>query len=170
MPAAAAAKSKPAPKPAPIDYARKKGVDAFVDRVAEATPMQVYEAELRGVDGHLLKDLAKRMDIPAVRLFQIIGIPKATAERKAAAEEPITGAAGQAALGLTRLLALARGIVADSTAAEAKDFDAARWLGRWLEQPQPALGGRKPADLIAMPTGLEMVARLLGAIESGTYQ
>lgn len=170
MPAAAAERSKPAPKPAPIDYARKKGVDAFVDQVAEATPMQVHEAELRGVDGHLLKDLAKRMDIPAVRLFQIIGIPKATAERKSAAQEPITGAAGQAALGLTRLLALARGIVADSTAADAKDFDAARWLGRWLEQPQPALGGRKPADLIATPTGLEMVTRLLGAIESGAYQ
>ena len=84
--------------------------------------------------------------------------------------EPITGAAGQAALGLTRLLGLARGIVADSTAEAAKDFDAARWLGRWIERPQPALGGRKPADLIATPTGLEMVARLLGAIESGAYQ
>ena len=100
----------------PIDYASKKGVDAFVDRVAEATPMQTFEAELRGVDSLLLKDLAKRMDIPAVRLFQIVGIPKATAERKTAAQEPITGAAGQAALGLTHLLGLAKGIVADSTA------------------------------------------------------
>jgi putative toxin-antitoxin system antitoxin component (TIGR02293 family) len=132
--------------------------------------MQTYEAELRGVDSLLLKDLAKRMDIPAVRIFQIVGIPKATAERKTAAQEPITGAAGQAALGLTRLLGLAKGIVADSTAEAAKDFDAARWLGRWIERPQPALGGRKPADLIATPTGLEMVARLLGAIESGAYQ
>ena len=132
--------------------------------------MQTYEAELRGVDSLLLKDLAKRMDIPAVRIFQIVGIPKATAERKTAAQEPITGAAGQAALGLTRLIGLAKGIVADSTADAAKDFDAARWLGRWIERPQPALGGRKPADLIATPTGLEMVARLLGAIESGAYQ
>ena len=157
-------------KSTPIDYVRKKSVDAFVDRVAEATPMQIFEAELRGVDSLLLKDLAKRMDIPAVRIFQIVGIPKATAERKTAAQEPITGAAGQAALGLTRLLGLAKGIVADSTAEAAKDFDAARWLGRWIERPQPALGGRKPADLIATPTGLEMVARLLGAIESGAYQ
>ena len=147
----------------PIDYASKKGVDAFVDRVAEATPMQTF-------DSLLLKDLAKRMDIPAVRLFQIVGIPKATAERKTAAQEPITGAAGQAALGLTHLLGLAKGIVADSTAEAAKDFDAARWLGRWIERPQPALGGRKPADLIATPTGREMVIRLLGAIESGAYQ
>lgn len=163
MPAASA-------KSAPIDYARSRGVDAFVDRVAEATPMQLFEAELRGIDSRYLKELAARLDIPAVRLFQIVGIPKATAERKAAAHEPVTGAPGQAALGLTRLLALAKQIVADSTAAGAKDFDEARWLGRWLDLPQPALGGRKPGDLLATPTGLEMVTRLLGALESGAYQ
>jgi uncharacterized protein (DUF2384 family) len=53
---------------------------------------------------------------------------------------------------------------------QAKGFDAAKWLGRWLEQPQPALGGRKAADLIDTPTGVEVVARLLGSIESGAYQ
>lgn len=35
--------------------------------------------------------------------------------------------------------------------------------------PSP-LGGRKPADLIDTPTGVEVVARLLGSIESGAYQ
>jgi putative toxin-antitoxin system antitoxin component (TIGR02293 family) len=110
------------------------------------------------------------MDIPAVRIFDIVGIPKATAEKKVAAKQPISGAGGQAALGLARLLAIARSIVENSTAAEAKDFDVAKWLGRWIERPQPGLGGRKPADLIGTPTGLDMVARVLGAIESGAYQ
>ncbi|HEY8707729.1 MAG TPA: antitoxin Xre/MbcA/ParS toxin-binding domain-containing protein [Burkholderiaceae bacterium] len=32
------------------------------------------------------------------------------------------------------------------------------------------MGGRKPADLIDTPTGVEVVARLLGSIESGAYQ
>ena len=31
-------------------------------------------------------------------------------------------------------------------------------------------GARKPADLVDTPTGLEVVARLLGGIESGAYQ
>ena len=56
---------------------------------------------------------------------ELLGDLGQAAQRKAAAQEPITGAAGQAALGLTRLLGLARGIVADSTAEAAKDFDAA---------------------------------------------
>jgi len=57
-----------------------------------------------------------------------------------------------------------------TTASEAKMFDATKWLGQWIERPQPALGGRKPADLLDTPTGVELVARLLGSIESGAYQ
>lgn len=153
-----------------ITYIQAKGIAAFVTRVAKATPMEIVEVERHGIDSIFLKDLSRYLDVPAVRIFDIVGIPKATAEKKVAAKELIAGASGQAALGLARLLAIARGIVDNSTAAEAKDFDAAKWLGQWLERPQPALGGRKPADLIATPTGLEMVTRILGAIESGAYQ
>jgi hypothetical protein len=39
-------------------------------------------------------------------------------------------------------------MVENSTSLESKDFDSAKWLGQWLERAQPALGGRKPADLI----------------------
>jgi putative toxin-antitoxin system antitoxin component (TIGR02293 family) len=168
-----ARKAPPAPavqRTKSITYARAKGVSAFVSRVAAATPMELVELERRGIDGMFLKDLSRHMQIPAVRIFDIVGVPKATAEKKAAAKEPMAGAGGQAVLGLARLLAIAKGIVDNSTAPEAKDFDTARWLGQWIERPQPALGGRKPADLIGTPTGLQMVARVLGAIESGAYQ
>lgn len=153
-----------------ITYTHTKGVYAFVTSVAKATPMEIVEVERHGIDSIFLKDLSKLMDIPAVRIFDIVGIPKATAEKKVAAKEPIKGAGGQAALGLARLLAIAKNIVENSTAAEAKDFNVAKWLGQWIERPQPVLGGRKPADLIGTPTGLDMVARVLGAIESGAYQ
>ena len=153
-----------------ITYIHTEGVDAFVTSVAKATPMEIVEVERHGIDSMFLKDLSKFMDIPAVRIFDIVGIPKATAEKKVAAKQPISGAGGQAALGLARLLAIAKSIVENSTAAEAKDFDVAKWLGRWIERPQPGLGGRKPADLIGTPTGLDMVARVLGAIERGAYQ
>ena len=153
-----------------IAYLHAQGVGAFVERVANATPMELVEVERRGVQGAFLKDLSKHMGLPAIRIYDIVGIPKATAEKKVAANEPIAGASGQAALGLAQLLAMAKSIVDNSASPEAKGFDAAKWLGRWIERPQPALGGRKPADLIATPTGLDMVARVMGAIESGAYQ
>ena len=153
-----------------VAYHASKGVDDFVRQLAIATPLQLVETERSGVPGGFLKDLSRRMEIPAARVFVMLGVPKATAEKKAAAGEVLSGSGGQAAIGIAKLLGIAQGIVANSTAAQAKGFDSAKWLGRWLERPQPSLGGRKPGDLVDTPTGFEVVARLLGAIESGAYQ
>jgi putative toxin-antitoxin system antitoxin component (TIGR02293 family) len=164
-----------APKPrrgtkAVILYQRNKGVDAYVRAVSGATPMEIVAIERQGVQGIFIKDLSKRMDLATSRFFAILGVPKATAEKKAAAGELVSGSGGQAAIGMIKLLGIAQDIVENSKAPEAKGFDAAKWLGQWIERPQPSLGGRKPADLIDTPTGVEVVARLLGSIESGAYQ
>ena len=162
--------SKIGRQPAAVVYQRHKGVDAYVAAVAGATPLQRVEIERQGVLGSFIKDLSVRMEVPTSRIFSILGVPKATAEKKAAAGELVNGSGGQAAVGMIRLLGIAQAMVANSKAPEAKNFDSAKWLGKWIEQAQPALGGRKPADLIDTPTGVEVVARLLGAIESGAYQ
>jgi putative toxin-antitoxin system antitoxin component (TIGR02293 family) len=145
-------------------------VNRFIQRLAAATPIEMVEIEREGVPGSFIKELSKRLQIPASRMFGILGVAKATAEKKAARGEMVTGSAGQAAVGMAKLLAVAQDIVTHSTALEAKGFDAAKWLGQWIQRPQPPLGGRKPADLIGTPTGLEVVVRLLGSIESGAYQ
>ena len=134
-----------------------------------ASPADRMQAERAGVDAGFLKRFAKRLGIDYTRMFEVVGVPKATAEKKVASNEAIAGAPGQAALGLVRLLGIADEIVAQSTAAESENFDTAKWLGRWLEIPQPALGGRKPADVMDTPTGVAAVAQILGAIESGAY-
>lgn len=153
-----------------IMYRRNTSFDAYIQQINEATPMQIVEIERRGVPGFFIKDLSRRMVIPSSRIFRILGIAKATAEKKAASGEMIAGPGGQAAIGVVKLLGIAQRMVADSTADGAQDFDPAEWLGRWLERPQPALGGGKPADLLDTPTGVQIVARLLGSIESGAYQ
>ena len=149
---------------------RPGGMHKFVDSVVRATPYEMVDIERRGVHGRLVKDLAKSLQLPAARVFSILGIPKATAEKKAASGTALTGSAGRAALGMVKLLGLAQAIVASSDSPDAKGFDTSKWLGQWIERPQPALGGRKPADLLDTPTGAELVSRLLGAIESGAYQ
>ncbi len=154
----------------PPRYRRSKGVDDFVRQVSAATPLQLVDIERGGVAGEFLKDLSARLGIPAARLFAMLGVPKATAAKKAAAGEMLSGSAGQAAVGLARLLGLAQAMVADSTAADAAGFDSARWLGQWLDRPQPSLGGRRRGDLVDTPTGLDAVSRLLGSIASGSYQ
>ncbi len=76
----------------------------------------------------------------------------------------------QNAVVMAKLLVKAQEIVNHSTSSAAKDFDTAKWLSQWIERPHSALGGRKPAELIGTPIGVEVVSRLLGAIESGAYQ
>lgn len=151
-------------------YKPNQGVDVYVRALTAATPMEMVEIERHGVQGLLIKDLSRRMAVPASRFFTIIGVPKATAEKKAAAGEFVNGSGGQAAIGMIRLIGIAQNIVGNSTSPLAKDFDAAKWLGQWIELPQPSLGGRKPADVMDTPTGIDVVTRLLGSIESGAYQ
>ncbi|SDY93761.1 putative toxin-antitoxin system antitoxin component, TIGR02293 family [Lysobacter sp. yr284] len=151
-------------------YGAPATLNGYVAYLRTATPLQRVEAEREGVPARMVKHMASDMDLPAVRMFDILGIAKATAEAKAAQQAHITGASGQAALGLIHLLGIARDIVDDSTDPAAPGFDAARWLGHWIEQPQAALGGQRPADLLDTPTGLSVVARLLGSLASGAYQ
>jgi putative toxin-antitoxin system antitoxin component (TIGR02293 family) len=157
-------------EPAEIAYGRGTAFNAYIQRVSRATPMELVLTERAGVHARLIKDLARHMAIPASRLFAILGVAKATAEKKVAADETIGGQGGQAVMGMVRLVGMAQAMAANSTADDAANFDAAKWLGRWIDIPQPSLGGRKPADLLDTPTGVEIVARLLGAVESGAYQ
>lgn len=157
--------------PVPVASAlyRSGDVDAFINWFHSATPGETVEIERRGVPGIMVKELARELDLSATRLYVILGVAKATVEKKASAGEQIDGAGGFAALGLVKLLGKVRDMVEDSPAKEAKDFDASRWLGEWIEKSQPALGGKKPAELLDTPTGFEMVSNVLGAIQSGAY-
>lgn len=149
---------------------RRGGVDAYVQTVRKATPNELVLLERQGVQGTFIKDLSKSLDIASTRLYSILGVPKATLEKKAAAGELVTGRGGQSAIGMIKLLGIAQDLVDNSTASGAIGFDAAKWLGKWIETPQPALDGRKPADYIDTPTGVSIVARVLGSIQSGAYQ
>ncbi len=154
----------------PVDaltYTRRKGLDGFLNRMYSATPMQTLETERKGVSADFLADLAKRMEVPYVWLATALGISKATASRKAATNALIDGTA---VVGMIKLLSVAQDIVDDSTAPEAKNFDTVKWLGNWMDRPQPALGGRKPLEFLDSPTGVSIVAKVLGAMRSGAYQ
>ena len=60
------------------------------------------------------------------------------------------------------LLEIVQSNVQNSISPEAKDFDASKWLSKWLERPQPG-------ELLDEPSGVEVVDRVLGAIESGAF-
>jgi len=147
----------------------RPGIWAFVGAVDRATPTEFMTLERAGVEGRMIKAMAGELRLPVASFYEMLGMPKATIEKKTAANEPVAGAYGHAALGMAKLLATAKNIVGNSTAAGAKNFDVGKWLGEWITRPQAALGGKKPAAFLDTPTGAEIVNRLLGTIESGAY-
>jgi putative toxin-antitoxin system antitoxin component (TIGR02293 family) len=155
-----------------IKRSRRSGAWSLVDFATEmsrAEPMDQVELEREGLPAAVVADLARLMALPRMRIFEMMNLPRATMEKKISDNDVLTGVANRRALNLLRLLAHAREILKDSTSAEAERFDVARWLGRWIETPQPALGGKKPADLLDTETGASMVDRTLGAVRSGVY-
>lgn len=48
-------------------------------------------------------------------------------------------------------------------------FDARQWLNGWIAEPVPALGFRRPLDVLAEPGGLELVRTILARMQSGAY-
>ena len=153
-----------------VVYSPKKGVFPFVSEITDADPLLLADTERHGVSGSFVRDLSFVMEIPPKRMYRILGIPKSTAARKVSAGGMLSGLSGTAAIAMARLLGLVEESVHQSTALGNTEFNCAKWLGEWIEKPQPALGGRKPADLIATPTGVELVAKLLGSAQSGSYQ
>lgn len=131
--------------------------------------VEIVKLERDGVEGKTLKDLSKEMGLTATRMFEIVGVPPSTVHNATSGNKLLKGGPAYAVVGLAQLLKVAQSIVDNSTAKEAKDFDTAKWLGRWLETAQPALQGLKPADFMDTPTGRASIVKVLGATESGAY-
>ncbi|WP_051516977.1 MbcA/ParS/Xre antitoxin family protein [Herbaspirillum sp. RV1423] len=65
---------------------------------------------------------------------------------------------------LTKLVEL---IVAESGNPE--KFDARMWVREWIVNPNPALGGRKPASLMNNKEGQAIIFSLISQMQSGAY-
>ena len=115
----------------------------------------------------LLTTLADDMQVPRERLYRWLGIARATANRRVKADDVLSQDESERVLGIARLIGLVERVVAES--GEPAGFDAARWTGSWLEQPNKALGGKPPGDFMDTADGRALVAGLVAQMQSGAY-
>lgn len=122
----------------------------------DATLAALAEA---GVPAVLARDLGRALDVAPRHFFrEILGTNRSAAEKKSFTDAPLLASAGRIALALLRLLAQAEALHGGGPG-----FDVARWLGRWIEQPQDGLQGRRPAALLGSDEGVAAVRALLEA-------
>ncbi|MDR2332039.1 MAG: DUF2384 domain-containing protein [Burkholderiaceae bacterium] len=133
-------------------------------------PRERVNVVKHGLLADSIADLAGAMHISEGSTKYMLGLPDSTISRKIKLGQPLAQDQGERVLGMIRLIGLTEQIVADhGDPDQAAGFDAARWLGEWIERPQPSLGMKKPSEYLDTATGLEMVETLLKRIAVGAF-
>lgn len=124
--------------------------------------------EREGVPHTVVAGLIDELGASTSEFQQMVGMPKATFAKKIANKEMFSGTSGQSVIGVIELINKVQDML-DPNNPEARNFDVAAWVWRWIRTPQPALGGEVPAHLMDTPSGRQSVMRVLGALASGAY-
>jgi putative toxin-antitoxin system antitoxin component (TIGR02293 family) len=137
------------------------------DLYAMAEP-EYIDRVISGVKADWVVALAIDLHTPRKHLLSHLNLPNTTIERKIAKGEALGPQESERIAGLKRLIDQVHTLVEESGEAP-EGFDAAVWLGQWLETPLPALAGKKPAQYLSTVTGQNMLSRLLAQMQSGAY-
>jgi putative toxin-antitoxin system antitoxin component (TIGR02293 family) len=151
---------------APIGAKTAAGITNFVEAF-RAEPMERVHIVKRGVPAQVVEVIAKRMAMPKERLVGTLGLARATVDRKARQNRPLSMDESSRVLGMARLVGQVQAMIEESGTPEG--FDAAAWVSQWLERPLPALAGQRPAELMDTPEGQALVSDLVARMRSGAY-
>jgi putative toxin-antitoxin system antitoxin component (TIGR02293 family) len=144
--------------------AQRRGLFGEIYRAA---PLERLKLIKDGVAPGTVGDIAQAMGAPQDTVIRNLGIPRSTWARKRAQHAPLEQNASEKVIGLATLIGQVEALVAEQGTPEG--FDAAKWFREWMKQPVPALGGRKPVELLDTREGQQIVSGLLDAIGAGAY-
>ena len=136
-------------------------------KIYRASPIERVEIIKAGVAPGTVGDIADAMGAASEVLIRNLGIPKSTWARKRSQQTPLERNASEKVMGLATLIGQVETLVNEQGRPE--DFDAAKWFYQWIEEPVPALGGRKPSALLDTKEGQQIVSSLLDSIRAGAY-
>jgi len=159
-------KRKPVVAPVAARWPARTSPDWFVSLFSMPATDRVEVAK-RGVPAIFVLQLAKATGESKEHMLSLLGLSRATVDRKARANQALSVVEGERVIGFAKLVGQVQTLVNESGDPEA--FDAARWLAQWLERPMPALGGRPPAEYMDTAEGQQIVAGLLERTRGGAY-
>ena len=132
-----------------------------------ADPMDRVELVKTGVPAAGFVALASDLGMAKERLAVTLGLARATVDRKIRDNKVLSPDESSRVLGMASLVGQVQSLVAES--GQVQGFDAGAWVSHWLEQAVPALGGRRPAELMDTSEGQAIVSRLVAQLQSGAY-
>jgi putative toxin-antitoxin system antitoxin component (TIGR02293 family) len=136
-------------------------------RSFHAASKERIEEIRRGVPAKRVGELSQVMDISKESLIGFLGLSRATLNRKVQNNQPLSPDESERVVGIQALIGQVQAMVTQSGAT--RNFDAAKWVSRWLNEPLPALGGERPAAYMDTVEGQKLIGNLLAMVQSGTY-
>lgn len=146
---------------------RKQVSVTSFSRVYRLRPVERIEMVKEGIPAGEVVKIAKITGRSKESLYKVLGLPRATVDRKARSGQQLTADQGERVLGFSKLVGQVQVMIEQS--GDSTGFDAAKWLADWLDKPSPALGGRCPAEYMDTAEGQELVSGLIGRMQSGAY-
>lgn len=133
----------------------------------DVDPIERVAIVKEGLPAGLLPVLAEDMSISKEQLYTTIGVARATVDRKIREQSLLSQDESERVMGIARLVGQVDEIV--RTSGDPEGFDAAKWVAAWLDRPQAALGGKRPAELMDTAEGRGIVSGLVAQMQSGAY-
>ncbi|WP_266160468.1 antitoxin Xre/MbcA/ParS toxin-binding domain-containing protein [Dyella silvatica] len=129
----------------------------------------VIQADIvkQGIAPRYLKRVAEDLRLDQTTLVNHLGLVRSTYSRKLRDGDPLNLNDSERLLGMMRLVGQVQLMVEQS--GDPDGFNASEWVGQWIEQPLPALGGKAPADYMDTAAGQELISQLLRQAQSGAY-
>lgn len=138
--------------------------------IAASSPSEKSDMVRAGLSTGFVKQMASDLAIDQSVLTDSMGIARSTFTRKAKNHEVLSSGESAVALGLARIIGEIERILAESgDPGQMETFDITGWVGTWLREPVPALGGRVPLEFMDNPYGQETVLQLIGQMQSGAF-
>ncbi|WP_161493246.1 antitoxin Xre/MbcA/ParS toxin-binding domain-containing protein [Zoogloea sp. LCSB751] len=133
----------------------------------QASPAERVSLIRNGVPASRIVNLVEAMHVSREHLLGMLNLPSTSIRLKIRQGAMLATEQAERVVGLERLIGQIVIMVEDS--GDPKEFDAAGWVGEWLERPLAALGGAKPADFMDTMTGQTLVSSLLVQVQAGVF-
>lgn len=157
----------------PEEGNKKNSVQQWVLRYHDvflSSPQSRIDRIRQGVPAEDFKVFVVQLGITQEKVCRMLDIAPATVNRKAALHQPLSREESEKVIGMAKLIGQVEAMLADSGDPEAmKDFDARKWVARWMDEPIPALGGHTPAEYMDTFEGQELISSLLKTMQTGAY-
>jgi putative toxin-antitoxin system antitoxin component (TIGR02293 family) len=135
--------------------------------VYRASPLERIRMIKRGIRAAEAKRIIAELAIGQGAALKALKLSPATVNKKAKQNQALSSGESERVIGFAKLIGQLEAMIEESGNPEG--FEAVAWMSRWLNDPNPALGGARPVDLMDTMEGQALVSTTLAQIQSGAY-